>query len=158
MYGFNPTPGDVANAMSTLAGYGVAIVVAEFSGGNDEGGVDHVAYYDANGNEVDKSVVPSSNAHLANEWDADTRSFKEVGWKVTDWNVRPSVTRDATAEEILFAKVAQVIEYPVTSRWGSFAGEFYVQGTVTWDVATGKHRLSGQESVEHYEDFEYSDE
>lgn len=151
MYGYNPTPADIREAMQTLQGLNVAKVVIPFSGGNDEGGADGIDYFDADGKSID--YIPSSEAHFSTKWNPDTKRFDDVGWQVTDWSVRPSVSRDATAEEVTLAKVAQVLEHPIYERWGSFAGEFYVHDTLTWDVATGKHTLSGQESHEVWEDF-----
>ena len=36
-------------------------------------------------------------------------------------------------------------------EYGSFAGEFYVEGTVNLDVFTGKWAMEGQETMEQYE-------
>jgi hypothetical protein len=151
MYGYNPTPSDIRQAMQALKDLGVTKVSIPFSGGNDEGGADDIDYFDADGNTVEG--IPTNQAHLSQKWDADHQTFVDEGWMVTNWNVRPSVSRPATDEEVTVAKLTQVLEYPIYDRWGSFAGEFYVQGTLTWDVSTGKHTLEGQESHEVWESF-----
>ena len=153
MFGNTVSDTDVRHAMLALRELGVATVTIEFSGGNDEGGADGAQYLDAEGNEA---TVPSSNAYNESGSRYDPASGKFVQqparWVVYE---RGGDKRDATDEEVKIAKISQALEFPIYDRWGSFAGEFYVQGTLTWDVAKGTHRLSGQESVEHYEGFEY---
>lgn len=51
-------------------------------------------------------------------------------------------------------ELAEALSKPVYDKYYSFAGEFYVSGTVVWDAETRKHKMSGQESVETYEEFE----
>jgi hypothetical protein len=151
MYGNNPSDADLRNVMQTLRSAGVATVRMEFSGGNDEGGVDGVEYLDAEGNKVD---LPTSNAYKTEKWNPETRTYGPATWQVYCRHADGSSGhRPATAEEVKWAEVGAALEYPVYDRWGSFAGEFHVYGTLTWDVATGKHTLSGQESHEVWEDF-----
>lgn len=45
------------------------------------------------------------------------------------------------------------LQDPLYDRWGSFAGEFSVYGTIEWNVTTRKVTLDGSESVEDYTSF-----
>lgn len=40
-------------------------------------------------------------------------------------------------------KIAEALAEPVYSEYGSFAGEYYVNGTLTWDVASRKISIEG---------------
>ncbi len=154
-YNDNPTASDTREAMQVLLAAGVVTVKVSFSGGNDEGGPDGTTFLDAAGNEVTR---PLSHAHEGTEWNPDTKAWESVGWIASgpwDREAGRANYRSATDEEVQWAKVAAVLEAPIYDRWGSFAGEFYVHGTCTWDVATGTHRLTGQESHEEYDDFSY---
>lgn len=139
--------------MQSLQGLGVAKVVIEFSGGNDEGGADSISYFDADGNDVEG--VRNPNTYPLQEWDAARRTYVNKGWQTSEWDPaeRKSSTRLATADEIALAKVNEVLEHPIYDRFGTFAGDFSVYGTLTWDVAAGTHTMTGQESHEVWESF-----
>lgn len=144
MYGYNTiTPAQEREALAALRSRGIARVEIYFSGGNDEGGADGVNYLDANGNKIDSL---SSDAH---------QDWQTKKWVVTTYNREKGGydTRDATAEEVTLAQLNEVLEAPIYDRWGSFAGEFYVDGTLTWDVASGTHEMHGQEQVSTWESF-----
>lgn len=141
----NPTPAQVSKAMSTLRDLGVATVHLDFSGGNDEGGVDYARYLDSEGNEVDG--IPEANAYR-NRYYQNGREHDE-GWIV--WT-GGGQKRPATADEIRISELREILEAPIYARYYTFAGEFYVDGTLTWDVAAGTHKMSGQESHQVWED------
>lgn len=155
MYDFNPTTSEIRAAMQTLSDKGIAKVVIEFSGGNDEGGADSISYFDAEGNDVEG--VKNPNAYLTQEWDSVRRTVKVTGWQVSEWDPieRRSNYRPATEDEIALAKVNAILEGPIYDRFGSFAGEFSVYGQVIWDVAAGTHTMTGQESHEVWDSFSY---
>jgi hypothetical protein len=141
---------DASEAMRALRSLGVTEVNVHFSGGNDSGGADSLVARDANGNEV---PIPQSGAHTSSQWDPNTRTWIDTGWVVnestpTGWNERP-----ATQEEIRWARIGEVLEQPIYDRWGTFAGDFEVDGTLTWNVLTGTHELHGQESMTSWQDF-----
>lgn len=147
------TQAQITKAMETLRDLGVATVSIDFSGGNDEGGPDGSVYLDADGKSVD---VPTTNAHRNRYWTGG--KMVDEGWTVWDRSLGDTYQtqkRPATADEVKWAEVDEVLSDPIYSRWGSFAGEFYVHGTCTWDVAAGTSRVTGQETVETYEDFDY---
>lgn len=84
----------------------------EFSGGNDEGGVDNITVY--RGERQIEGNLPVSYA-----------------------------TKDATSEQ----ELAELLGRPVYDKYYGFAGEFYVQGTVVWDLATKKVNMGGSEET-----------
>jgi hypothetical protein len=115
-----------------LARQGVAKAVVNFSGGGDEGGVDSIELYNAAGENFREM-----QEHYPNQrWNPATRSYDpETG---------------LTIEQELSVALCK----PVYDKYHSFAGEFHVHGTVTWEVAAGTCKMNGAESVETYEDFD----
>lgn len=150
MYDYTPTQSEVYEAMQTLKGLGVAKVEVHFSGGNDEGGPDDVTFLDADGNKVEGPRDP--NVYQDRQWDEVTRSYGEPQWTAyvgPKWNDR----RPATDEEIAASKLHGVLASPIYAEYGSFAGEFYVDGTCTWDVATAKSETHGRYESRVWEEF-----
>lgn len=146
-------PAQTRTAMEALRSLGVATAEVRFSGGNDEGFAEAPEYRDADGNDV---AVPTSPAYETHEYGGPPLYGKRsTGWKVNEGDWRNENLRDATPDEVKWAQVAQAIQAPIYDRYGSFAGEFYVDGTLTWDVTAGTHKLHGQEEVSHWESFEY---
>lgn len=146
---------ETRKVMSTLASKGVVTVRLSFSGGNDDGGVDHVEYLDSNGNLMDLNVGDANYAHR-------TERYEGGRWVYGDWEVSRFdrdegrwITRPATPEEIEVAQINQVLEAPIYDHYGSFAGEFSVQGAVTWNVASGTYKMHGDESTEVWNSFSY---
>lgn len=135
----NPSVEEVQEALETLRELHITRVEITFSGGNDEGGADGVTAFDTQSNEVD---VPKGRAYRNGNL-----------WQVYEFIQHRSSSRPATEDEITWSRVRDVLEGPIYERWGSFAGEFYVQGTLTWDVVKGTHEMHGQESFETYESF-----
>lgn len=43
--------------------------------------------------------------------------------------------------------LVEALTGPLYERWGGFGGDFYVHGTLTWDVTTAKTSISGEESA-----------
>ena len=83
LYDASPTPGQVSTAMATLRDLGIAKVVIEFSGGNDEGGPDSTEYLNADGTAVDG--VESSSAHSRRKWDSETATYGPEEWVVSEY-------------------------------------------------------------------------
>ncbi|MEO6159053.1 MAG: DUF6878 family protein [Ilumatobacteraceae bacterium] len=125
----------------TLSAKGITKVVIHFSGGNDEGGADSALATMTDGSE--QSLPDQYSVH---------QDWQTKQWVTYDEKTRAQ--RPATAEEQAAAVLSQALEQPIYDRWGSFAGEFSVDGTLTWDVLAQSVKLDGQESVEHYESFE----
>ena len=109
-------------------------VVIEYSGGNDEGGVDSIIVYDHTEKEVEHD--------FRNIWISRDNM---IGWGKD--------ARPATSEEIQMNKYMNVLTKPIYNRFYSFAGEFNVSGELVWDVKNKKVTLSGNESTRIYEPF-----
>lgn len=121
---------NVSQAMRKLMDRGVAKVTVHFSGGGDEGGVDNITLYDDKGTALG-NLEESYDGYTYNP---ETKQYEKKG-----------LTEDQ--------EIAQVLGKPVYDKYYTFAGEFYVNGTVEWDVFKGKAVMNGQESVDRYEDF-----
>jgi hypothetical protein len=116
-----------------LAKKGIARVEVEYNGGNDEGGVDQITFFDKDDKKIGE-MQEYYGGHMF--WDEATKSYKPAA---------------PPNEE---QRLSQALCAPVYDKYGSFAGEFYVNGTLTWDVAKKKIKDHGVESVEHEESFD----
>jgi hypothetical protein len=111
---------------------------AHFSGGNDEGGVEHIGVRNAGG-----ELLGEITMHYKETWGMADGKFGLIRYTLT-----PEQERESAIYEVMAG--------PINDEYGSFAGEFSVQGHVDWDLTLGTHsKLS-----DRYEDFEddYSDE
>lgn len=133
-----------------LRRHGAEKAMASFSGGNDEGAVNHIELVMRDGSELELNYVRPG-------WD-------EVGYKCYFWSTeqeqewydKQDAKRDTAnggldvgAKESNF--IFDVLASPVYEQWGGFAGEFYVSGTLTWDVARGTvSEISDYEEMEHH--------
>lgn len=103
-----------------------------FSGGHDEGGCDDVLLLAADGRVVQE---------LREAWPEtvyDQASGRHIEKPIPDGD----------------AALAHALCRPVYNRYGGFAGEYCVSGTVVWDAAARTVTIGGKESVEQYESFE----
>jgi hypothetical protein len=131
---------DVYEAVRAL---GAARVEASFSGGNDEGGYDGVSFFGADGARLelgDFNPWREVSHKGRDEWDQTAGRYVKVPPK-------PETERTL---------VADTLEKVLDDRYGSFAGEFYVRGTVTIDAAARKTVLQGETETPSSEDFEES--
>jgi hypothetical protein len=109
-----------------------AKAVVHFSGGNDEGGVGNIFLLDVNG----KKIEELQEEYVSSEYNAKTGQYEEKEKKTEN------------------GLLADALSAPVYSKYGSFAGEFYVSGTITYDVKERKIKNSGREEVSHNEEFD----
>ena len=103
----------------------IVTVTIEFSGGGDEGGCESIIAIDEDGKEV--------------TWDESYGTYNSV-----------THSYDYTPEEKLRSSLCQ----PVYQKYGGFAFEGSVHGTLTWNVKDKIVRINGQESVESWDDFD----
>lgn len=109
---------------------GVAKVSVEFSGGGDEGGVDNITLYNAEGAEI---------GTLEEDYGGDQ-------WNGKEWvPVNPPNPN---------TELVNTLCAPVYEKYGSFAGEFYVNGTVDYDVEAGTVKMPHRETVERWEEYD----
>jgi len=111
------------DVLKELRRRGVAQAVVNFSGGNDQGGIDSIDLYDAAGEKLD-----APEEMYDSEYDPEQKRYVE----------RPLTPEQKAGNELING-----LGEPVYARYGSFAGEFSVWGKVTWDVATGQVTMSG---------------
>jgi hypothetical protein len=122
------------SVFAALKKKGVAKAEVYYSGGNDEGGVNDIALLDAAG----KNVGNLQEYYGAPQtWDEATQRWVSAPDTPTDDN-----------------RLAEALGAPVYDNYGGFAGEFYVSGTVTWDVEKRTVKDHGVEEVSHDEDFD----
>jgi hypothetical protein len=126
----------------------IKYIVGNFSGGHDQGGFDDVMFADKDKNEIiilpkDKYdfIIFAEKSELLTyqeENSEDILIFKKTSYERFDFNNRDIL------ETIMF-------DSGCLEEYGSFAGEFSVEGTVNLDVFTGKWAMEGQETMEQYE-------
>ena len=127
-------PRDKTKAFEMLAAKGMVKAVVSFSGGNDEGGVDQIVMYATLDPDAEGVELPCF------EPGGYTYNGETGKWDVP---VNPTVTPDQ--------KLAEILETPVDETYGSFAGDFQVDGIVTWNVAEQSVTMVFDESVESYQ-------
>lgn len=63
---------------------------------------------------------------------------KQIG-DLPAWSEHGATDRDS----VLVAALTE----PIYERWGDFGGDFWVHGTLTWDVTTATTSISGEQSA-----------
>ena len=126
----------------------IKYIVGNFSGGHDQGGFDDVMFADKDKNEItilpkdkDDFIIFAEKSELLTyqeENSEDILIFKKTSYERFDFNDKE------TLETIMYNSGC-------LEEYGSFAGEFYVEGTVNLDVFTGKWAMEGQETLEQCE-------
>lgn len=98
---------------------GIAMAHVAFSGGNDEGSCDEYTFFDIDGNIVDINMnYISTNHNVDGKW----------------------VQRELTDEEKDSNAFITLVESPIYWRWGSFAGDFSVEGWMYYDITPDSDR------------------
>ena len=130
----------------TFTKYNIRYIIGNFSGGNDSGGFDNVYFADGEENEI---VIKEENkkdfrffVDKKNLYKVDNEKEKKISVFYSITNAEDNLSDDL--EDILY-KTGCLEEY------GSFAGEFSVDGTVKLDVLTCKWNREGQETLESYQ-------
>lgn len=122
--------------LNKLKSLGFVTAQIEFSGGNDEGGVDDITLTRADGTTV---TYPNYLDTVVREWSEDRKRWVET--------TRPGP--DGVDSELHTALVD-----PVYSRFHTFAGEFHVDGKVEFNVQTNMVKMTGYETIEQYHDLD----
>ncbi len=121
--------------MEKLRESGATRAVVEFSGGNDQGGADRIALYNE---EVEICEVHEHYPH--HHFDQEKKEWVKV-----------PLPDDEHAE----AELSEALTRPVYQTYGTFAGDFDVNGVVVWDVESGQVWMEGEESTYQPFDKEY---
>ena len=107
-----------AKGLYKLRTLGITKAVVHYSGGNDDGGSEGI------------STIME---------DGTTGEIKEHYLQGEYIPGKGYVTPDNYSEEVRKeAELADILVAPVYRLWGSFAGEFYVSGEITWDTKANK--------------------
>lgn len=114
-----------SRALARLERKGIRYVVLEFSGGHDEGSIQHA--------ELLGPVKPDAPQEPADE----ATRLREAPRR----HERVDVGRSELWSLI------DPLEFPVYRAYGSFAGECSIYGHVTWDVAARRAILDAEETV-----------
>ena len=133
---FKSQTADRSKVWNAMREKGVSKIVAYFSGGNDEGGVNNYAFFDMDGKQFEPPEEQKKTPGYHRE-------------------VYPFTRAEFFGHEEYWPKegsLAHIIEQPVDMEYGSFAGEFSVSGACTWDLKTKKVTMDGEESA-GYESF-----
>lgn len=111
---------------------GIVSASVDFSGGNDSGGVDGITFYDADGNTMDvESRFHSSHNYVDGQY----------------------VQTELTAEQVEDNNFLNLVEAPVSWKWGSWAGDFSASGTLKYDLSgalDGYYIMEYEESSYEY--------
>lgn len=108
-------------AFDLLRAKGASHAVIEFSGGHDEGDISSITLFVPAAAEGIEPVAVDFPTPYENH------KTEDDGW------------------------LAETLCIPIDQTYYSFAGEFYVNGKVTWDVAKETVSLDADETVENYE-------
>lgn len=126
-----------AAVLAVLMERGITRVEVEYSGGNDEGGVDSISFYKGE----DEIVVPEPRRPNGFIYEASSGKWVQE-------------TKGFTPEELREGAFFEGLEAPIYAKYDSFAGEFYANGKVIWDVAAGTCKMEGYEEEPQGTNFE----
>jgi len=133
----------------------VRYIVGDFSGGHDSGGIDNVYLADKNKNCL--TILPKDEDELkfsistSKLFKIENENKKEISiCELISYDYHNLMDKDFL-ESLLY-------DCGCLEEYGSFAGEFSVNGTVYLDVINNKWTSSGTESVEQYDEFEQEGE
>lgn len=155
-----------AEVFSFMETHGIARIAVEFSGGGDEGHITGIRLFDAE-DRVMEIEEKWPHAHMAYGWEEDYNgeaSFGPGAWIISDKKMTKTrevrgevkeyevpVYREANDYEIRMSQLENAISQPVFDKYGSFAGEFSVNGEVIWALEERRCYMEGDESS--YEGF-----
>jgi len=130
----------------TFIKHKIKYIIGDFSGGNDSGGFDNVYFAD---DKEDEIVIKPENKNAFNFFVDKKNIYKFENEKEKKISVFSTTTYK---EDNLVDNLEDTLyKTGCLEEYGSFAGEFNVNGTVKLNVLTCKWNRNGQESVESYQ-------
>ena len=133
----------------------VRYIVGEFSGGHDSVGFDNVYLADKNKNCL--TILPKDKEEFKISF-STSKLFQIANKNNEEISICELVSYDY--HNIIDNDFLESLLYDCgcLEEYGTFAGEFSVNGTVYLDVVNNKWTSSGTESVEQYDEFEQEGE
>ncbi len=125
--------------LEILKSFSVRMVTVPFEGGNDEG------------------FIEASQLEMES---GDKREVKEA-YKPWNFQLRRSEWPNGEEPSELVqreSRLAELLSYPINASYGSFAGEFSVDGNFVWNVETGHTGFQQHISSHQYNEEEWGDE
>jgi hypothetical protein len=145
---------DKQAAFDGMTKRGINRIEMQFSGGNDEGGIDYTKATDLEGNEIVIEDTPWVSSFYENQ-------------TVTEGVWFPSYSEGGNLENQKFVPLSELdadlvdninfrtnIESLIYSKYYTFAGEYYVEGTAILDVSENLAKITGSESHSTWSDIE----
>lgn len=135
---------------------GINRIEMNFSGGNDEGGIDQIQATDLEGNEIVIEDTPWVASSYENQtvtkgvWlphhahGGDFQNQKFVPLSDLDAEVLDNINFRSSVESIIYGK------------YYTFAGDYYVEGTAILDISENLAKVTAHESVREWFDIEES--
>ena len=127
-----------------------------FSGGGDCGGFDgNIIFYDKKNNEIEVNYSKLK----ADEWRENyiplihkipTKTKGKFTCQIFEYQYTDYKEYDVTEDWL----IQRFYEFGFLNEWGSFAGDYHVNGQVIIYPETGKYTMPYNQSVEEYEQFE----
>ena len=127
----------------------ITYIWGNFSGGHDEGGFDDADFYDKDFEKVEPKDLTASWVTQYTVY--KTEENEEIKYYISEYRKNIKLLKpdsDYDAMSILYATGA-------LSEYGSFAGEFHVDGEVKLNVITKKFQVTGNRTVEEWESIEH---
>ena len=135
---------------------GIHKIHVPFSGGGDCGGFDgNIIFYDEKNNEIEVNYSKLK----ADEWRENyiplihkipTKTKGKFTCQIFEYQYTDYKEYDVTEDWL----IQRFYEFGFLNEWGSFAGEYHVNGQVIIYPETGKYTMPYNQSVEEYEQFE----
>ena len=139
-----------------IAEQGVHKIHVPFSGGCDCGGFDgNIIFYDKKNNEIEVNYSKLK----ADEWRENyiplihkipTKTKGKFTCQIFEYQYTDYKEYDVTEDWL----IQRFYEFGFLNEWGSFAGDYHVNGQVIIYPETGKYTMPYNQSVEEYEQFE----
>ena len=135
----------------------VHIIEVPFSGGGDCGGFDgNINYYDSKEKEIKIDYSKLKPVHNVEHYKPliykkeQPKKGKKVPVQIFEYSWTNYNEINITEDWL----ITKFYEFGFLNEWGSFEGDFHVNGTVKIWPKTGKYQMPYQQSVEEYEDYE----
>ena len=127
----------------------ITYIWGNFSGGHDEGGFDDAEFYNK---DLEKVEPKDLTAFWVTQYSLfKTEENEEIKYYVSEY----SKTIDMLKPDSNYNAIALLYKTGALNEYGSFAGEFHVDGEVKLNVITKKFQVTGSQTVEEWENIEH---